>query len=50
MEILFYLKEGEEENISNILKESMEKVNKIVKLNVPLGCSIDFGKNYADVH
>lgn len=49
-EILFYLKEGEEENISNILKESMEKVNKIVKLNVPLGCSIDFGKNYADVH
>lgn len=50
LEIFFYLKEDEEEKVQRIIKESIDKVNDIVKLNVPLGCSVDFGYNYAEVH
>ena len=49
-EILFYLNPEDKDKISKILLESMEVINKNIKLNVPLGCSIDFGKDYAEVH
>ena len=49
-EILFYLNPEDKDKITKILLESMEVINKNIKLNVPLGCSIDFGKDYAEVH
>ena len=49
-EIVFNLLDGEQEKVEKILFETIEEVNKKVKLNVPLGVSVDFGKNYADVH
>lgn len=49
-EIAFYLKETEQEIVRKKLLDSIEKVNKTVKLNVPLGISVDFGKKYSDIH
>ena len=50
LEILFYFNPKDKDKITKILLESMEVINKNIKLNVPLGCSIDFGKDYAEVH
>lgn len=49
-EIVFHTKITEQEKVSKHLLDAIEKVNEIVKLNVPLGVSVDFGKTYADVH
>lgn len=49
-EIAFPLKVGQESNIEKILRDSIDAVNKKIKLNVPLGISVDFGKNYAEIH
>lgn len=49
-EVLFKTTEEEKSNISSILKDSILSVNNQVKLNVPLGISMDFGVSYADCH
>ena len=49
-EIAFSLLIGQEDNVKRILTEAIEAVNNLVKLNVPLGVSIDFGINYAKIH
>ena len=49
-EIAFYLKETEQDIVRKKLLNSIEKVNNTVKLNVPLGVSVDFGKKYSDIH
>ena len=36
--------------VSLVLKESMDEVNKQIKLNITISVSIDFGYNYAEVH
>ena len=38
------------ENVANIMKDSIESVNNLVKLNVPLGIDYSFGNNYAEIH
>jgi DNA polymerase I-like protein with 3'-5' exonuclease and polymerase domains len=32
------------------IKNAIDKVNEELKLNVTIGCSVDFGKNYAECH
>lgn len=49
-EIVFHLKETEQEIVRKKLLDSIERVNNIVKLNVPLGVSVDFGKSYDKIH
>ena len=49
-EIAFSLKKTEEEQVRNKLLKSIEKVNNSVKLNVPLGISVDFGESYDKIH
>ena len=49
-EIAFHLKETEQETVRNKLLKAIEKINNSVKLNVPLGISVDFGKKYSDIH
>lgn len=41
---------GQEEQYKAKFLESIEEVNNQVKLNVPLGVSIDFGQRYSDIH
>ena len=49
-EIVFYLRVGEEDQVNTYLLGAIEAVNNSVKLNVPLGVSVDFGNNYAEIH
>lgn len=49
-EIVFHLRVGEEDQVSAKLLEAIKAVNDSVKLNVPLGVSVDFGTNYAEIH
>lgn len=49
-EILFKALEKDKDYIRNTLKEAIQLVNDEVKLNVPLGISVDFGINYGEVH
>ena len=46
----FDRREITEEQVNQIIKESIEAVNENLKLNVPLGSSADFGSNYAQIH
>jgi len=49
-EILFPFLKEEQQIITDKLNLAIDKVNKTVKLNVPLGISIEIGTNYANVH
>ncbi|MGL6063774.1 MAG: hypothetical protein ACRC0V_01600, partial [Fusobacteriaceae bacterium] len=40
----------QKEIVDKILRESMKKVNEMLKLNVEIGISIDYGHNYAECH
>lgn len=40
----------QKEIVKQVLTEAMEELNQDLKLNVPIGFSIDFGDNYASVH
>ena len=49
-EIGFSLEKGTEQTVKEKLNLAIQKTNFYLKLNVPLGISIDFGKNYAECH
>lgn len=49
-EILFPFLIEEQQLITDKLNFAINKVNEIVKLNVPLGISIEIGTNYVNVH
>lgn len=38
------------DKVTAIIKESMEKVNKVLKLKVPIGVDYAIGDSYADIH
>jgi hypothetical protein len=49
-EIIALVKEGDEGNVEGIMHEAATQLNDEVKLNVPLGTDVQFGKTYADIH
>ena len=49
-EVIALVPEGQEEQIKGLLHTSVSKVNDKLKLNVPLGCDVQFGKTYAEIH
>jgi hypothetical protein len=49
-EVMFPLLKVNQEKARIVLKEAIDKVNAELKLNVPLGISIDFGNNYSLIH
>ena len=42
--------EEDKQNISTIIKDAIRKTNKLLKLNVEIQCSIEFGKTYSTCH
>jgi predicted Rdx family selenoprotein len=42
-------KDKKKENTA-IIKQAIQKVNDSLKLNVEIGCSVDYGKRYSDIH
>jgi len=49
-EIILECKQGTEQEVTNLLKESVHEVNKKLKLNRELDCDIQFGKDYSNIH
>lgn len=49
-EVLFSIPEGMEDTYREKLESAIQTVNRKLKLNVPLGVSMLFGKDYAEVH
>jgi DNA polymerase I-like protein with 3'-5' exonuclease and polymerase domains len=49
-EIGFSFLKKDQQEVKNKLNKAIELTNKALSLNVPLGISIDIGKNYAEAH
>lgn len=49
-EVIVLVKEGDQDLVEDIMKTSIDVVNKMVNLNVPLGIDYSFGKTYAEIH
>lgn len=49
-EVVLELKVGNREAMTKILKDSIEIVGKELKLDVELGCDVQFGVDYSEVH
>jgi len=49
-EVIIPIKKGYEEILKQYLYECIDRVNQILKLNVPLGISMDINSNYALIH
>lgn len=49
-EVILELKKDKQNEIKNLLKSSIHKVNKVLRLNRDLDCDISFGKDYSQVH
>jgi len=47
---IFELLKGHREAMSKVLNTAMDKTNNELQLNRELGCDIDFGDTYADIH
>lgn len=45
-----YVLEGNEQERKDVLEEAMVMTNNKLKLNVPLGIDVKFGKSYSEVH
>ena len=48
--IINTVKEGYENEHTNVLKRAIKILNDQLKLNVDLGIDVQYGKNYAEVH
>lgn len=49
-EIVCLVRKGKREKLTKFLHECMDKVNKELKLNRELDCSVDFGAAYSEIH
>jgi len=49
-EVILELRKGNREAMTAILKDAVAKVNDELKLNRELDCSVDFGKDYSEIH
>ena len=49
-EVIAVVPLGQEQEVHDIMKEAVQKVNDKLKLNVPLGCDVQFGNTYAEIH
>lgn len=49
-EILFYLLKQDKDIVKEKLYNSIKKVNDMLKLNIELAISMDFGVNYSQTH
>lgn len=49
-EVILELRKGNREAMTKILKDSIKDVNNELQLNRELGCDVDFGDNYSEIH
>jgi hypothetical protein len=49
-EVIAVVPLGQEQHTHDTMKEAVKKVNEKLQLNVPLGCDVQFGNTYAEIH
>ena len=49
-EVIALVPVGQEQAVNDTMKQAVQKVNEKLKLNVPLGCDVQFGQTYAEIH
>jgi len=49
-EVIALVPAGQEQAVNDTMKQAVQKVNEKLKLNVPLGCDVQFGQTYAEIH
>lgn len=49
-EIVLEVKKGSRDKCTKLLRDSLQKVNDKLKLNVTLGIDVQFGDNYGEIH
>jgi DNA polymerase I-like protein with 3'-5' exonuclease and polymerase domains len=49
-ETILSIKKGSEEKCEQLLKDSIQEVNNLLKLNVNLDVDVQFGHTYAEIH
>lgn len=49
-EVLFNVRKQHEERTKEMIKEAIRLTNNRLQLNVQVGCSVEFGPNYAECH
>lgn len=49
-EAVFHIKKGFRESCEKLIRDSMKKLNEELKLNRELGCDVQFGDRYAQIH
>lgn len=50
MEVILTVKEGNREACEKLLRDAIKATNEELKLNRELDISVDFGKNYSQIH
>jgi DNA polymerase I-like protein with 3'-5' exonuclease and polymerase domains len=48
--VIALVEKGKEQETQDVMKKAVQKVNDKLKLNVPLGCDVQFGQTYAEIH
>ena len=49
-EVIAVVPLGQEQQVHDTMKQAVKKVNEKLQLNVPLGCDVQFGNTYAEIH
>tara|TARA_R110000822_G_scaffold90103_4_gene208504 strand:- start:3002 stop:4852 length:1851 start_codon:yes stop_codon:yes gene_type:complete len=49
-EVIALVEDEQQEEVKAIMHKAATKLNEKVKLNVPLGCDVQFGKTYGEIH
>jgi len=49
-EVIALVEKGKEQEAQDVMKKAVQKVNDNLQLNVPLGCDVQFGNTYAEIH
>jgi hypothetical protein len=49
-EVIAVVPLGQEQHTHDTMKKAVQKVNEKLGLNVPLGCDVQFGNTYAEIH
>ena len=49
-EVIALVETGQEDKTKEVMYKAAEILNRKVNLNVPLGCDVQFGKTYAEIH
>ena len=49
-EIMFNTTENKKLEVEGIIKKAIDDLNNSLKLNITIGCSVDFGQKYSEIH